>query len=282
MFLYIALPIFFGAGWLVGRRPSSVAVADSGNEPSSEVDSGRSLEDARGCADNKIEQDLLATRNALADLLCSLEDCEAKLGDNTEAGNLRSDLHELGAATRSVQEMLAVSYDHLRQVHIGPMSVVGRDQLHDWLTRRLALLNRYGNSFSLAVIRFTGRSDGDPLPADQEHDMAQILSNFVRDTDRLFGYSENEFIVALPETLMEDACHFAVRCRETMCQEFYLDARLGVTEAFADDNGRTVLNRADAALHHSLVDSNQPLFCHDGSVLRRISEESASERLARC
>lgn len=278
MFFYIALPLVFVVGLLVGRRTVMRASAEQ-DVPQDTIEERDDPSEALlgDRVDNEITKDLQTTRSALADLLQSFEDCESKLAEPFEVGELRSELGALSLSIQSMEEMLAVSYDHLRKAPVGALSVESRDQLQDWLTRRLALLNRYGNSFSVAVVQFSGDfTDSE----EQVHDLTQVLRDFVRDTDRLFVYSENEFVVALPETLMEDACQFAVRCRETMREQFDLDARLGITEAFADDNARTVLNRADAALHHGLADPKDPLFYHDGSALRPISIDSVREKLA--
>ncbi|MEM8679620.1 MAG: hypothetical protein AAGF97_09745 [Planctomycetota bacterium] len=255
----------FGCGWFAAawfrRRSSPVATAVSvHNEPSGVPDS--------------VVQDLHETRTALADLLSAFEQCESQAPDEEQPLEISGQhWNSLLKSMGIVKELLVISYDQLRKVRAGGPQ--GREQLNDWIDRRLALLNRYGNSVSIAFVQVCpAGTHGETNRSQDIRGATQVLRDFIRDTDRLFVYSDDEFVVGLPETMMGDTCLFAARCRRTMRERFGWDVRVGVTELFADDNAKTALSRADAALHHSRAQASRPLHSHNGSALEVIPENT--------
>ncbi len=176
---------------------------------------------------------------------------------------------------RQTCDRLVDAYDIMRQVDDrllqseldhGVLGIESRSALDPWLSERFALQSRYGNQFSLALISLGAekRTPG------QVREIGKMLAQLVRETDRIFQYSDCEVLVALPETDLEGCRLFGRRLRQAAADELQFVLRMGLAVAELEDNARSLLNRADAALFQASCDEDHPAFLHDGEHIQSI------------
>lgn len=105
---------------------------------------------------------------------------------------------------------------------------------------------RYGNPLSMAVLQVTGEHIGER----QLVSLAQLLKDQLRWAD-LVGYGgDGEYILALPETRLDDALKLAGKLTDLMAARFgdELLPTFGVVEWGRTDSAQSLLKRARAAL----------------------------------
>jgi diguanylate cyclase (GGDEF)-like protein/PAS domain S-box-containing protein len=93
--------------------------------------------------------------------------------------------------------------------------------------------------------------------------VGQYLKESVRGTDRAFRYGGDEFMILLPEIVIADALFVAEKFRKSfnsswpyaaVCKKYDLDPvtlSLGVAEANAEDDPKTLIKRADLAMYEA-------------------------------
>lgn len=192
------------------------------------------------------------------------------------------------APTLQLANQIASAYDQIRQqsnnlmafteVRSDPLTgVANRRGLEESLDSQLALMNRYGNGFSVVIFdidhfRQTNDEQGH-LEGDRVlQGVARLLDECVRDTDVLARYGGEEFAVVMPQTDLEGACIFADRWRRKMAAEMPLTVSAGVTTALDGDNCDSLLARADAALYNAKSAGRNCVFFHTGEAVESLSE----------
>lgn len=134
-----------------------------------------------------------------------------------------------------------------------------RDRLSEIWSREVARVNRYKIGLSLVTANLDffrqintthGHVKGDEVLVET----AKIITRFVRDSDSVFRWGNDEFILLLPHTTREQARTQAERLRQAIEQhQFALGERItisaGVTEYTEGDTQETAVIRADKALY---------------------------------
>jgi diguanylate cyclase (GGDEF)-like protein len=218
-------------------------------------------------------------RSSLAEHFELLNGIVAELSSLDDADESRC---RVLAKAEQLSEKLALVYDEMRRFgdrlpaskesRLDPITMVGNQQaLEEWLQMHFAYLSRYGNEFSIALFEIDmGANDAD-ISSQQLNatacDITELLSENVRGTDKVFRYSANEFVVALPETPISGAVVFAERVIEDASKAVHCPVYGGIAGARQADSLRTLMNRADSALYQAKSESENSVCFHDGYLI---------------
>jgi diguanylate cyclase (GGDEF)-like protein len=182
--------------------------------------------------------------------------------------------------TLKLATQLASAYDEIRQqtgylmsftdMRTDPLTgVSNRRALEEQLASHLAVLHRHKTPFSIVIFDIDhfkrinaeqGLSCGDALLAA----VAKGLADSVRDTDVVTRYGGEEFVIIMPQTMLDGACVFANRLRERTEASLPLTVSGGVAAATDGDTAETLLARADAALYGAKAAGRNRVFFHNG------------------
>lgn len=209
---------------------------------------------------------------------------------------LLSETEKILAPTLELANQLAVAYDDIRQrTHeLSTANDIGRDPLTKLNNRQVleqqikvqfAIFARYGNKFSVVFCELDDaervQAEGSPNALNQAmQNVAQILSDSVRETDMVARYAGNEFILMLPETDLAGACCLAERLRTTIASSLQISISAGVAAALDTDNPKTLISRADSALYSAKTAGGNRVFQHTGRQISGISRQELSTQLA--
>jgi diguanylate cyclase (GGDEF)-like protein len=193
---------------------------------------------------------------------------------------LRKEAENMIKPTMKLATQLANAYDEIRQqtgylmsftdVRTDPLTrVSNRRALDEHLAQHFALMNRYKLPFSIVIFDIDhfkqindeqGHAYGDSLLSS----MARVLADSVRDTDLVTRYGGEEFVVVMPQTMLEGGCIFANRLRERIETTLPLTISGGVAAASDGDNSQSLLARADAALYGAKAAGRNRVFFNNG------------------
>jgi diguanylate cyclase (GGDEF)-like protein/putative nucleotidyltransferase with HDIG domain len=99
-----------------------------------------------------------------------------------------------------------------------------RRHFEEQLNGGIALHSRYGGVFSLLLLDLDGFKTyndiyGHPSGDEVLRQIGRIVKNSIRSADQAFRYGGDEFVVILPQTIVEDACTVAERVRAQIAAE---------------------------------------------------------------
>ena len=193
---------------------------------------------------------------------------------------------EMQQSTIDFADQIAYAYDQIRQqtdrlmaftdTRTDPLTgVSNRRVLDDTLTDQLALKVRYDRAFTLAMFdiddfkRVNDRQGR--LCSDQIlQDIARLIDENARETDTVVRYGDEEFIVVMPETDLEEASYFANRVREKVQETSAVTISGGVTHVLDGDSVESVIARADEALYEAKTSGRNAIYRHDGEKIESV------------
>lgn len=156
------------------------------------------------------------------------------------------------------------------ELRVDPVTqLANRFDVDRWTQILLALMSRYGNEFSVAVLdvdHFLRRSANMTAGETREliSNIAQRIRKVVRETDIVARYEDDEFVVLMPETDLSGAVALAERLRQDVEKDQGVTVSIGATAALSGDSTRTLLTRADAALYAAKAAGRNRVYCHSG------------------
>ncbi|MEX2137820.1 MAG: diguanylate cyclase [Pirellulales bacterium] len=280
--VHLPLPVALAAvatlGYVIGKRSAAVVV-------SIEEQHRRDLKRAQQVA-KELEKIAESVRQHLAAHHASIvefKDRVFSLGTEQNEPSwheLRKEAESMIKPTMKLATQLASAYDEIRQqtgylmsfteVRTDPLTrVSNRRALDEYLASHFALMNRYKLPFSIVIFDIDhfkhindeqGHAYGDSLLAS----VARVLADSVRDTDLVTRYGGEEFVVVMPQTMLEGGCIFANRLRERIETTLPLTISGGVAAAADGDNSQSLLARADAALYGAKAAGRNRVFFHNG------------------
>lgn len=138
----------------------------------------------------------------------------------------------------------------------------------------MALAERYTHPLSVAMIDIDrlgevnaehGQNGGDHVLAS----VAGILADALRMPDRLGRYTDNEFLIVLPETEIDDACSLAERIRANTAgaaidvngKPIKTTISIGVTQYRRGEDLDQLISRAEAAIHDAKDKGRDCVVC---------------------
>jgi diguanylate cyclase (GGDEF)-like protein len=245
----------------------------------------RALQRAQQVAD-ELEQISEMVRQHLAAQQASIVDFKQRVAAMSSEQNDASwqevcrEAEGMMRPTLRLASQLASAYDEIRQqtgylmsftdMRTDPLTgVSNRRALEEQLASHLAVLQRYKTPFSLVIFDIDhfkrindeqGLTGGDALL----RSVAKGLADSVRDTDIVTRYGGEEFVIIMPQTMLDGACVFSNRLRELTEASLPLTVSGGVAAASDGDTAETLLARADAALYGAKAAGRNRVFFHNG------------------
>jgi diguanylate cyclase (GGDEF)-like protein len=293
---HLPMPVAVSAvaliGYLVGRRKREQI------QVSTEVQARRELKRAQAVA-KELERIAVAVRRSIAthhSSVLKFKDRVSSLGSDKKDANwqeLCGEAEGMLKPTLKLAAQLATAYDEIRQqsnnlmtfteVRTDPLTgVSNRRALDETLESMFAMMHRYEHPFSLVILDIDyfkqindeqGHLYGDRMLKS----VARLMDDAVRDTDIVSRYGGEEFVIVMPQTILDGATIFAERLRQRIEEQLPLTVSGGVATASDGDNAQTLLARADAALYSAKAAGRNRLFRHNGlniqSACEMVSEE---------
>jgi diguanylate cyclase len=202
--------------------------------------------------------------------------------------DLCREAEEILRPTLRLAAQISNAHDEIRQqsahlmtfteIRTDPLTGVNnRRGLDDALGTQLALLNRYGTRFCVAIFdidHFKQINDAQGhLYGDQMlSQLARLIDESLRETDVVARFGGEEFLVILPETYLTGAAVLADRLRLRISQEMPLTVSGGVAEALDGDSHESLVARADAALYSAKTAGRNCIFTHNGEAAEMVTE----------
>ena len=157
---------------------------------------------------------------------------------------------ELLVKNRELEQMSIM--DDLTQIY-------NRRKINDILTEEYLRAKRYLIKFSVILIDidlFKSINDNFGHPAGDLvlHEFAQIISNNLRNNERVGRWGGEEFFIVLPNTVATEAYIVSERIREILDATVFMNighvtCSLGITEFQPNDSQEDIIKRADTALY---------------------------------
>jgi len=292
----VALAAVATIGYLVGRARRQ---AQAANEPRDRRDLRRARQVAA-----ELEAVAESVRRALAVHHASLVRFKQRVGQLSRADQevawkqLCAESEEMLKPTTRLAGELSHAYDSIRQqtghlmsfaeVRTDPLTGVhNRRGLEETLASLFAMMHRYEQSFSLAIVDVDhfkrindnhGHLHGDHLL----QEVANLLDESVRDTDLVARYGGEEFVVVMPQTDLDGASVFTERFRRAVAERLGIHVSGGVAMVLDGDSADSLMSRADTALYSAKAAGRNRVYRHTGIDTEPVAgEDDVSLPLAR-
>jgi diguanylate cyclase (GGDEF)-like protein len=286
--IQVLLIFVAGIGFLFGRKSKKTDEAGRGR-------SRRELRRAQLVA-AELEKIAWELRKALVNHHTSVSKFREKVGrldvqaQDAAWKDLCREAEEILRPTLRLAAQISHAHDEIRQqsahlmtfteVRTDPLTGVNnRRGLDDAMGSQLALLNRYGTRFAIAMFdidHFKKMNDvqghlyGDQMLSQ----LARLIDETVRETDVVARYGGEEFLVVMPETDLAGAATFADRLRARIANEMPLTVSGGAAEALDGDTDASIIARADAALYSAKSAGRNCVFSHSGEAAELVTSEA--------
>lgn len=276
----VALAAVVLLGYMFGQRTRPVT--------SDQAQLRRELKRARGII-RDLEKVAQQVRRDLARHQGSLGKFRSRLHDLCEAGEqepidlLAAETDKLLEPTQQLTTRITQAYEMIRQqadqlmsfseVRTDVLTGLGNPRaLTEALSMQIMMQQHCGVVCSLAMFDIDlfkhlneeqGAARGDQVLKQ----VAQVLDQYARQSDTIFRYGGEEFVVVLPGTGLEGAASFAERMRSTIERLSPVTVSCGISEVLPQDQAAAVLARADAALYSAKSAGRNRVFQHTGRTV---------------
>lgn len=264
-------------GYMFGQRsgqtPSESSDLQLNQELSRAAQIAKELQQIAG----RIRNDVASHQSNISQFKARVSNLESQ--DNDDGWQaLSSEAELLLVPTMRLATDLSLAYDQLRKQSLQLMNFAGsrtdprtgihnRRAMEEQLEILLSLHDQNASRFSLALFSLDGCSD---LPeADRLfRTFVGLLESCARDTDVVARYSNEEFVVLMPQTSLAGSVIFSERLlrRSEVLPECVVAG--GIVEVQAEDDAVKLLSRADSALYSARANGCNCLYQHNGKSLR--------------
>jgi len=293
--VHLALAVVAAAGYFIGAWRRRTVSAE-------QAAALRDMKRARGLI-NDFEQTSSAIHRSFRRHSSSVRKFRAALGKLNAAGgdvpwrDLSDEADRLLKPTMRLATELSHAYDDVRQhintlmtfteVRTDPLTGLNnRRALDETLASMYAMMERYGNSFSIAIFDIDhfkkindehGHLHGDRVI----QDMAALLLKCIRETDFVARYGGEEFVVLMPETGLAGARMFAEHVRTMAPADVDVTVSGGLAMASAKEDMRELIARADFAMYSAKAAGRNLICQHDGQKIEMLTPGNATSALPR-
>ncbi|HBA34986.1 MAG TPA: GGDEF domain-containing protein [Gammaproteobacteria bacterium] len=169
----------------------------------------------------------------------------------------------------------AMYYQAIESAFSDPLTgISNRASMNQALPREIQLAHRRNEPLSLLAVdsdNFKQVNDNHGHAAGDNvlKTLTQIFQDCVRNTDLIFRFGGDEFIIALPDTTVAGSQDVAERIRHKVeaCKfqidnvTLFLSVSIGATEIIPTDTFDSALERADQALYKAKRNGRNQVFC---------------------
>lgn len=291
--IQIPAPVTLGAiavvGYLFSRR--RIKIVEDNSTARRELKRAKAVAKELEKIAELLRRDLASHHSSIA----RFKDKITSIGaDRKEAAwqDLCKEAEEILRPTLRLASQLSSAYDEIRQQtnHLMTFTEVRTDALTGVSNRRaldetlesmFALQSRYEHPFSLAIFdidhfKMVNDEHGHLFGDQALKDVARLIDDTIRETDIVFRYGGEEFVVVMPNTPLCGACIFADRLRATVHSKLDLTISGGVAAARETDDPQSLLSRADAALYSAKAGGRNLTYHHDGETITPSAEMVAA------
>ena len=247
---------------------------------------------------DRIRRDVAAHQSSITQFTASMHalQTEPTSEDWQELGN---EAEALLVPTMKLTTSLSLAYDQLRRHSMQLMTFAGsrtdsqtgvlnRRAMEEQLDVLLSIHSNGGARFSLSLFSIAESQSTESQYADFENidsengehceeasneqlqAFAQMIESSARDTDFVARYSEDEFVVLMPQTTLAGATVFSERLVDSVKAELDFDMAGGIVEVLGGEGTQKILSRADSALYSARAQGCSCLFQHNGTSLRQL------------
>src|SRR5262245_29459775 len=266
-------------GYLFGQRTRRKQMAAMNEQRCQELERASGIAKQLETIADALRQDLASHHGQLARFKRRLNDAqEGRSAESWE--DLRAEAEAILGPTMQLAQQLSLAYDSIRQQsdaletfsagRTDPLTGVGNARaLQEKLEILLTTARRNGGEFSVALVSL----DRDPSKAAENNDrnktrlpeLARLIRACMRESDFAARYSDEEFVVVMPQARLAGACVFGDRLRGRVVEELAETLSCGLSEYQSDDDVKTLLGRADSAFYSAKAAGGNRLFMHTGS-----------------
>jgi diguanylate cyclase len=275
----VALAAVATIGYVVGRRSKRDEAEIHVDKARRELKRAKAVaSQLEGIAD-RIRKNLSTHESSIA----KFKERVTKLGTQEETAawtEIFQEVDNMLKPTLNLVAQISCAYDELREQssHLltftesrtDPLTgVSNRKALDETLEASFALFARYEQPFSLAIFDIDhfkrindvqGHVRGDQIL----QIVAQTLDDATRDTDLVARYGGEEFVIVMPQTEADGAAAYADRIRGAVEQLGLVTISGGVATTSEQDEPKTLLARADAALYAAKAAGRNRVYRNTG------------------
>ena len=169
----------------------------------------------------------------------------------------------------------AMYYQAIESAFSDPLTgISNRASMNQALPREIQLAHRRNEPLSLLAVdsdnfKQVNDNHGHATGDNVLKTLTQIFQDCVRNTDLIFRFGGDEFIIALPDTTVAGSQDVAERIRHKVeaCKfqinnvTLFLSVSIGATEIIPADTFDSALERADQALYKAKRNGRNQVFC---------------------
>ncbi len=273
----VALAAVAVIGYLFGRRSGQVPSVSSDLQLNQELSRASTIAKELQQIAGRIRQDVASHQTNISQFKTRVDHLQSQDSDDGWQA-LSSEAESLLVPTMRLATDLSLAYDQLRKQSLQLMNFAGsrtdprtgihnRRAMEEQLDVLLASHQQTSSRFSLGLFSL------DCSLSERETDglfreFVGLLESCARDTDIVARYSNEEFVVLMPQTSLAGGVIFSERLLRRSEEMPECVAAGGIVEVQTEDNASKLLSRADSALYSARANGYNCLFQHNGKTLR--------------
>ena len=273
----VALAAVAVIGYLFGRRSRRSVAAQVDLQLHQELSRATQIAKELQKIAGRIRKDVASHQANISLFKTRVTEMQAEAADDGWQA-LSSQAELLLVPTMKLASDLSLAYDQLRQHSLQLMHFAGsrtdpktglhnRRAMEEQLQVLLSLHEQNASRFSLALFSIDCCSTAAEAE-DLLREFVTLLEGCARDTDVVARYSNEEFVVLMPQTSLAGSMIFSERLlRQTERLRQCVIAG-GVVEVQAEDDAEKLLSRADSALYSARASGFSCLYKHNGKTIR--------------
>ena len=275
-------------GYLFGRRTSKTTDESFDLQLHQELSRATHIAKELQQIAGRIRNDVASHQSSISQFKTRVTTMKANAADDGWQA-LGSEAESLLIPTMKLATDLSLAYDQLRKQSLQLMNFAGsRTDPHTGLHNRrameeqlevlLSLHEQNASRFSIALLSFECTASGSAADEMLQR-FVGMLEGCARDTDVVARYSNEEFVVLMPQTSLAGGMIFSERLLHRAKELPACVVVGGIVEVQANDDSTKLLSRADSALYSARAKGYSCLYQHNGKTLREHDIENRPEQI---
>jgi GGDEF domain-containing protein len=245
-----------------------------------ELGRARQIASELGTINDRLRSELAMHEGQLTEFRRDVRDMESGAAPaNWRRLSSKAD-HMIGPTMRLATNLMQ-AHDQLHQFHSQLLTFAGtridpstglqnRRAMEEHLEAQLSLHGEPARRFSLAVFSVTAARRGEVFSGEGRlRAVAHLIQDCVRGSDLVARYSDDEFVVLMPQTPLAGGMVFCERLLKRALADLGCPLWGGLVEAKRNESAEKLLSRADSALYSARTQHGPCLFHHNGVTPQR-------------